>query len=948
MSSIGSEWRKWDLHLHTASSYDYKYKGNNADELLCQSLRENHVAAVAITDHFQIDKDRIEHLRSLAPEIVFFPGVELRTDKGGNNLHLILIFSEKSNLDELSEDFNAIMRRNKAKSPDSDEKIYWDFNDIIGFAKAKDHPAIISIHAGNKTNGIDQEIKVTDAVPYKDAVKDEIAKSVSFFEIGRLKDIETYHRCVFPSIGERPLIICSDNHDPRNYSCKSNLWIKADCTFEGLKQCLYQPAERIFIGDIPPVLSRTTKNAKSVIKNISVAPISTPKNVETPWFDFSIPLNPGLVAVIGNKGSGKSALSDIIGLLCKCSTMDNASFLNPSRFRKKPKCYASDYQATIQWQDGHSESALLDKVIASTEIEDAQYLPQKYIEEVCNDIGDKFQQEINKVIFSYVDITERGNSTTLEELIDSKSKSVSIEFDTALKALKKVNDQIILLEKKKTTAYKEKIAQEKSKAEENLQRHESEKPKEVEKPKKRDDDDKYQETLAEINLEISSLKEKIAESKKRISNINIELDNARALVAEINDLQRKVDDINASLRIYWETYVPDYTGQKEISVSTPVDNLIAHCTQLNVEKAKLNEIIGSPDLHDTNSLTEKLTQSERRKSDLIRTATIEEQNYQKYLHDLEEWNTERKKILGSDGQVGLTYYNSELEYLDKQLQSDYESACGQRVEIVKQLFSLKESLVKIYQGIYSPVAKEIHTMLNGLDEGIEFDAEIKLSDHSLADKLLRHINQRYGGRFKGKTEAHMQMESIIKATDFSNIDSVLEFTKEVMDSIIGNDYDMLEKKVDDKTSLYEILYGLQYIDVSFSLKMGGRDLEELSPGERGIVLLIFYMALSQSNMPIIVDQPEDNLDNQSVYGKLVPCICAAKKKRQVIIVTHNPNIAVACDAEQVIFCHMDKATHHITYEPGPVENGHTRQEVVDVLEGTMPAFNLRKLKYEIF
>lgn len=186
MASIGSEWKKWDLHLHTASSYDYRYKNNNADELLCQSLRDNHVAAVAITDHFRIDKERIEHLRSLAPEIVFFPGVELRTDKGGNNLHLILIFSEKSNLDNLSQDFDVIMRRSKAKSPDSDEKIYWDFNDIIDFAKVKEHPAIISIHAGNKANGIDQEIKVTDAVPYKDAVKDEIAKSVSFFEIGRL------------------------------------------------------------------------------------------------------------------------------------------------------------------------------------------------------------------------------------------------------------------------------------------------------------------------------------------------------------------------------------------------------------------------------------------------------------------------------------------------------------------------------------------------------------------------------------------------------------------------------------------------------------------------------------------------------------------------------------------------------------------------------------------
>ena len=129
------------------------------------------------------------------------------------------------------------------------------------------------------------------------------------------------------------------------------------------------------------------------------------------------------------------------------------------------------------------------------------------------------------------------------------------------------------------------------------------------------------------------------------------------------------------------------------------------------------------------------------------------------------------------------------------------------------------------------------------------------------------------------------------------------------------------------------------------LKMGERDLEELSPGERGIVLLVFYLALSQNNIPIIIDQPEDNLDNQSVYSKLVPCICEAKKKRQVIIVSHNPNIAIACDAEQIVYCHMDKNTHTITYEAGAIENSIVKGHVVDVLEGTMPAFNLRQKKY---
>ena len=67
MESIrrGSEWRKWDLHVHTASSYDYKYKGSDSDELLVNAWIEHGIQAVAITDHFIIDAQRIKRLRDL-------------------------------------------------------------------------------------------------------------------------------------------------------------------------------------------------------------------------------------------------------------------------------------------------------------------------------------------------------------------------------------------------------------------------------------------------------------------------------------------------------------------------------------------------------------------------------------------------------------------------------------------------------------------------------------------------------------------------------------------------------------------------------------------------------------------------------------------------------------------------------------------------------------------
>ena len=172
----------------------------------------------------------------------------------------------------------------------------------------------------------------------------------------------------------------------------------------------------------------------------------------------------------------------------------------------------------------------------------------------------------------------------------------------------------------------------------------------------------------------------------------------------------------------------------------------------------------------------------------------------------------------------------------------------------------------------------------------------------------------------------------------------MKFIAELSDAVTY-DLENASIRISDRQGYYDFIFGMEYIKINFKLKMGTRDLKELSPGERGIVLLVFYLALSKESKPIIIDQPEDNLDNQSVYSKLVPCICKAKQRRQVIIVTHNPNIAVACDAEQIVYCEMNKRSDSIKYEAGSIENSKICQHVVNVLEGTMPAFDLRRRKY---
>ncbi|WP_212803790.1 ATP-binding protein [Pseudomonas sp. WP18] len=124
------------------------------------------------------------------------------------------------------------------------------------------------------------------------------------------------------------------------------------------------------------------------------------------------------------------------------------------------------------------------------------------------------------------------------------------------------------------------------------------------------------------------------------------------------------------------------------------------------------------------------------------------------------------------------------------------------------------------------------------------------------------------------------------------------------------------------------------------------EIEQLSPGKRGALLLIFYLLVDKGRTPIILDQPEENLDNETVVSLLVPVLTEAKKRRQIIMVTHNSNLAVVCDGEQIIWPHFDWANgQKISYTAGAIESPVINGHVVKVLEGTKPAFDNRRFKY---
>ena len=101
------------------------------------------------------------------------------------------------------------------------------------------------------------------------------------------------------------------------------------------------------------------------------------------------------------------------------------------------------------------------------------------------------------------------------------------------------------------------------------------------------------------------------------------------------------------------------------------------------------------------------------------------------------------------------------------------------------------------------------------------------------------------------------------------------------------------------------VFDLSWLEVRFGLTGDGLPLSQLSPGQRGLVLALFYLVVDRRTTPLLLDQPEENLDNETIASKLVPAIHEAAGRRQTIVVTHNANLAIVGDADQIVHCQMN-------------------------------------------
>lgn len=952
----GSMWRKWDLHFHTPSSYDYEDKSISNEEII-ENLIHAGVRVVAITDHHIIDVDRIRTLQKLGEgRITVLPGIEFCSDLGGHNsVHFIGLFHEFSDIEYIWHDLSAQLKLTPKdiRERGGPQRVYEDIRKTADLIHT--HNGLVSIHAGTKSNSLEA---ISSKHVFKQAVKTDLLKNhVDILEIGHLDDIQTYEEIIFPSIRENlPLFICSDNHRATEYTGKANCWVKADPSFYGLLQTLVEPEDRIFIGETPTKRRRVATNKTKYIQSITISK-KDGSELDEVWFDnISLDLNHDLVAIIGNKGTGKSALAEVLGLVGNSHNEPSFDFLSRQRFRTPKNNRSQHFEAVLDWANNASDPKSLDQSVNLHQREKVKFIPQGLFEEICNDIAagneNKFNEELEKVIFSHVNEADRLGKSSLQELLAYLTDE-TFDTITILKAqLHGVNGSIVDIESKLTSEYKQNIENLLDGKRRELEAHTVAKPKEIPKP-----EETIEATLnaAETTLSQKKLKQEQLETKLKETQ-NLENTNA-LLVSAADKAIEQIQNFQEQYRLFKEDISDDL---EKIGISFESVAALTIDTKEIQEKRKIYEAarLAAKEMRDVDnphSLPKEIenitSEIKTLQSKLDEPARL----YEAYQSQLTEWEKDKLEIIGTPDKPGtLTYYEARLKEVET-YPTQLEALENQRLKLVRDIYAKIKALVNTYQELYEPVQK--FSDAYGLsDEGFELRFDVSIVDTELQDKFFNWVAKNRAGSFYADGEE--VLKKLVEKFDFNNWENTESFLNEVIGHL-KHDQRQSDKpamqiaeqlrKGQDVTSLYDYIFSLDYLRPRYVLKLDEKELGQLSPGERGALLLIFYLLVDHDDIPLIIDQPEENLDNQTVYRQLVSAIKKAKERRQILVVTHSPNLAVVCDAEQVVCCSIDKKNgNKIEYISGAIENPEINAKIVDILEGTKPAFNNRRAKYAPF
>lgn len=981
----GSSWCRWDPHIHAPGTVLNDQFGAQDPWATYLKRLENStpvIRAIGVTDYYLLDtyKKIIEYKdQGRLPNIdLIFPNVELRLDiaakSGFVNIHLLVNPDAENHIVELErvlsrfefeaygDTFNChkddLIRLGKmAGKPDDTSALEEgatqykvSFNKLRDLYKKSDwmqNNVLVAV-AGGKGDGTSGLQQASDAV-----IRQEIEKfaHIIFASSVAQREFWTGYRGVPKEQlvdrydGCKPCLHGSDTHHPDtigNPEYDRYCWVKGAPAFDTLKQACIDPEYRAFVGQEPPFGALPSKTISQIsIENADWAKTNT------------VPLNAGLVAVIGARGSGKTALADMIATACDAVPLniwEEENAQTPS-FIGRAKSLLTGVSAKLTWANNDVDQRALDgsQSSASAAYPKARYLSQQFVEDLCSSAGmsDGLVKEIERVVFQAhsqqttddaLNFTQlRTNKTFLyqqarnqeeqaitdlsgriAEEIENESKVAQMSVDTVQRKddIKKLTEDRGML---KLTATPEQVARHSSLAQA------------VEKKKTQINAFRKQRRMFEaLQVNVASTRSNTAPELLRKAKDEF-------LESGLND-----DQWSAFLLIFSGTVDDDLSGYIRWA-----DQEIAKLQGAEIVNKDKSQTLIAANV-DLDTLTFHLLNAELdRLSGFISTDQKIRQSY-KVLTDKIAQETAALEII----EKRLTQARGAADRR-KTLQGDRLDCYGR---IFNAIVSEQKSLEDLYQPLLTKLAATDGTLSKlrfSVSRIVDVEKWGEFGEKNLFDR-------RKDGATKGVGSlTQLVRNTLVPAWQTGSETEVQAAMTAFMEVhllyLLSHAPYSKAEQTDFRNWLNRFarwLFATDHITIRYEINYDGVDIRKLSPGTRGIVLLLLYLALDdQDDSPLIIDQPEENLDPKSVNDELVPLFIAAKTRRQVIIVTHNANLVVNTDADQIIIAeagpHPAGGLPPITYKGGGLEKRSIREEVCKILEGGEPAFRERARRLRV-
>ncbi|MDX9714195.1 MAG: hypothetical protein RBT37_02075 [Dissulfurispiraceae bacterium] len=912
----GSEWRKWDLHIHTPESICQNYGGPPYWDKFIEALEKlpSEVKVIGITDYYFIDGyEKVMEYRAkgrLANLDKIFPILEFRIDTFGSgnvnklqkiNLHILFDLDESSLKTQIAKVKNEFIEKipisrlakHKTKSLSKENLTLEGGNDLHnGFNSFIPPTETIFDLLESST----WKNKVFTFLGYKEwsnlekcnqlkPLKEDLYNRVGAFFTSNFQTIENSQNWL-NEYGGKKVLHSGDIHDfafldtankndngeylkSQKYNCVT--WIKADPTFEGLKQIIFEPNERVRIQEANPAKDFE----KPYFKSISISGQAIKGGV--PSFEKKLlPLNPGLVALIGGRGTGKSILLDCVYKLFK-----NVGGGDEKLEVTEPK--------NLKIVFSKSDGTEIDFLYEDSKKGELEYLHvrQGEIKEIALN-PEKLSGAIKKLLGIDTSIRVPEYDQEMAGIINR------IESSLAWFDFKIVDGPLI-----NNREYNENVIKSNEKLIETISTKQN-----------KENIEMYQKNQQKINKRKSAIN-KFTNFKTLLASHKLEINRN---IEELNNYDLDIESLPSA----------DFTEIEKLVVKN-IEKLNSDILNLNEANRKIEGSFREQGINqDISGLLEKITQYQR--------------EIDKAKDKIAEYDDKIKTI-----NADVNHRIQLVDKIDKYLNNEIKS--------------INDAFKIIAEGKdgWSEKQKDI---VKNLLSNITIEGKIHFNTEVFYKGLSKILN---GSKFRAtNTESHeSRIRNKFNVSTFEDYIKLLKNEKIISN---GDDFISLNEFYDQKDyflkesyNIYQYLYLFSYREVYLNINpiitYMNKSPDKLSVGQRGTFYVCMKLATDPFGSPFIFDQPEDDLDNEFIMKELVPIFKEIKKYRQVIIATHNANLVVNADAEQVIVANNNDEV--LSYVSGSIENTNAtkalgiKERICNILEGGNQAFIQREKRYGI-